>query len=222
MNRNRLVRLADFNRHAVVLDQQLDLLGEIGAENIRARHAGLMHARPRDKAVSETRIEPRMSRGRHPHERITGSHARRERPAIDIGFEAIAKEPGVALVDLFETGNGRTGIDECFGRERRWSFDEHCGPHVASRQIGCRAETHPGSANITTIAVPSTVRFGGHVSPAFAGTTNLCEAPVCAMTGSRHQAHESSDPILPTAPSPAPRGGGCPCSCRRRGTRSSP
>ena len=151
MNRNRLVRFADFNRHAVVLDQQLDLLGEIGAENIRARHAGLMHARPRDKAVSETRIEPRMGRGRHPHKRITGSHARGERPTIDIGFKAIAKEPGIALVDLFETGSGRTGIDECFGRERRWSFDEHCGTHVASCQIGCRAETHSGSANITTI-----------------------------------------------------------------------
>jgi hypothetical protein len=73
-----------------------------------------------------------MGRSRHPYKRITGSHARRERPAIDIGFKAIAKEPGVALVDLFETGNGRTGIDKCLGRERRWSFYEHCGPHVAS------------------------------------------------------------------------------------------
>src|SRR6185295_16620504 len=62
-----------------------------------------------------------------------------------------AKKPGIALVDLFETGNGRSGIDECFGRERWWSFEEHCGTPVASRRIGCRAETHSGSANITTI-----------------------------------------------------------------------
>src|SRR6478609_8396564 len=92
-----------------------------------------------------------MGRGRHPHKRITGSHAARERSAIDIGFKPIAKEPGVALVDLFKAGNGRTGIDECLGRERRWSFDEHCGTPVASCQTGCRAETHAGSANITTI-----------------------------------------------------------------------
>src|SRR6185312_7264740 len=92
-----------------------------------------------------------MGRGRHPHKRITGPHARRERPAIDIGFKAIAKELGIALVDLFETGNGRAGIDECFGRKGRWSFDGHCGTHFASRQIGCRAATYSGSANIITI-----------------------------------------------------------------------
>ena len=62
MNRDRLVRLADLDRHAVVLDQQPDLLGEIVAEQIGPRHGRLVHARAGDESVGEPRIEPRVAR----------------------------------------------------------------------------------------------------------------------------------------------------------------
>jgi hypothetical protein len=61
MNGDRLIRFADLNRNAVVFHQQSNLLGEVGPEKAWPRHAGLVHARPRDEAVGETRIEPRVS-----------------------------------------------------------------------------------------------------------------------------------------------------------------
>ena len=53
MDWDRLAGLADFDWHAVVLDQELDLLGEIGTEKVRPRHGGLVHARPCDETVGE-------------------------------------------------------------------------------------------------------------------------------------------------------------------------
>ena len=44
VNRDRLVELADLDRHAVVLDQEPDLLGKIVAEEIGPRHRRLVHA----------------------------------------------------------------------------------------------------------------------------------------------------------------------------------
>ena len=43
--------LADFDRHGVVLDQELDLLCEVGTEKVGPRYGRLVHARPCDEAV---------------------------------------------------------------------------------------------------------------------------------------------------------------------------
>ena len=82
VDRDRLGGLADLDGNAVVLDQQTDLLGEIGAEQIRPRHAGLVHAGPGDEAIGETRIQPRMRRGGDADEGIIGPHPRRDRLAV--------------------------------------------------------------------------------------------------------------------------------------------
>ncbi len=112
---DRLAGLADFDGHAVVLDQQPDLLGEIGPEQIRPGHAGFVHAGPGDETIGQTRVEPRMRRGRDADKWIVSPRPRRDRLAADIGFEPVAQEFGVALVDLFETGDGRSRVGKGFG-----------------------------------------------------------------------------------------------------------
>ena len=62
----------------VILNEQPDLLGQIGAEQIGPRHRGLVRAGAGDEAVGEAGIEPRMSGRGDAHERISGTHARVE------------------------------------------------------------------------------------------------------------------------------------------------
>src|SRR5262249_40440840 len=129
MNGDRFVRFADLDRQTVVLDQQPNLFSQIDPEDIRPGHAGLMYAWASDEAIGETRIDPRMSRRRHPDERIKRPHASPGHLAIRIGFETIPEELCIALVDLFEASDGRTGIGECLGCDGLGHFDGDCGTH---------------------------------------------------------------------------------------------
>ena len=115
VNRDRLVGLADFDRHAVVLDQQPDLLGQIGAEQIGPGHRGLVRAGAGDKAVGEAGIEPRMSGRGDANERICGAHPRVQRLASRISFETMAQEAGIAPVDLLQPADSGGRIGEGFG-----------------------------------------------------------------------------------------------------------
>ncbi|MGY4484744.1 hypothetical protein ACVWWR_003935 [Bradyrhizobium sp. LM3.2] len=127
MNGDRFAGLADFDRDAVVLNQQSDLLGEIGPKQIRTRDAGLVHTGPGDEAVGEPRIQPRMRRSGDADEGIEGPHPRRDRLAVDVSLEPVAQELCVALVDLFEAGDGETSVGEGFGGDGRWGLDGlHC------------------------------------------------------------------------------------------------
>jgi len=127
MDRDGLAGLADFDGHAVIFDQKPELLGEIIPEQVRTRHAGLMHSRPCDKSVREPRIQPGVGRGGEPHKRIAGAHPRRQRPAIGIGFKAIAEEFCVALVNLFQPIDRGFGICERFRGDGRGNFERHAG-----------------------------------------------------------------------------------------------
>jgi hypothetical protein len=143
MNGDGLAGLANLDRHAVVLDEQADLLGEIVPEQIRPRHTRLMHTRPCDEAVGKTRVEPRVGCRRHPDERIAGAHVRRESLSVEIGLETIAKKLGVAIVDLFESGHRRIGIGEGLGGNRGRRLDHRCGTHVVERRLCRRTEVDP-------------------------------------------------------------------------------
>ena len=57
MDGNWLFRLPDLNRHAVVLDQEPDLLRQIAAEEVGPRHRRLVHARTGHEAVGQPRID---------------------------------------------------------------------------------------------------------------------------------------------------------------------
>src|SRR5579871_1866043 len=131
MDGDRLVRLADLDRNAVVFGQQPDLLGEIASKEVRPCHAGLVHAGTGDEAISQTRIETRMSLRRDSHERITGAHARGKRLAVDVGFKTLAQKMRVALVDLLQAADRGRHVGERFGRNGLRSLDGHVR-HVRS------------------------------------------------------------------------------------------
>lgn len=128
MNGYRLLGFADFDGHAVIPEQQRDLLAQIAAIQIRPRHGRLMTAGARDEAVREPRIEACMACRRDAHERIRRTHARLARLAREPGFETLAQKRRVALVDPLEALHGRIGVLESLGRERLGSRDfGHCG-----------------------------------------------------------------------------------------------
>ena len=66
-----------------------------------------MHAGYRDEAVSETRVELHMGRGRNAYKWIIGPYARRERLATGIRLKTISQELSVALVDILEAADRR-------------------------------------------------------------------------------------------------------------------
>ncbi len=112
VNRDRLIRLADLHRHAVVPDEEANLLCEVVAEQIGPRHRRLVHARTRNETIGEARIQPRMGGRGQADEGIGGANALLERRAFHIRFQATAQEGGVALIDLGEAGDRRGGIFE--------------------------------------------------------------------------------------------------------------
>jgi hypothetical protein len=156
VNRDRLIRLADLDRHVVVLDQQADLLGEIATEQVGPRHAGLVHARPRNETVGEPRVDARVRRGRDAHERIGGAHPRRERRATGKDLEMIAQEAGVALIDFLEARDGAGGVGEGLGRDRRRG-EEACGLHHGYPRFtpSISSTTAPASAHMSTYPGPT-------------------------------------------------------------------
>jgi hypothetical protein len=65
------------------------------------------------------------------------------------------------------------------------------------------------------------VRNSGRMRP----TQQNAREPFCGCVrreGDQNRKCRNATPALPTESWPAPRGGECPCSCRRRGTRNSP
>ena len=79
VNRDRFVRLADLDRHTMVLHEKPDLLGEIPAKKIRPRHRRLVPAGARDEAIRQARVEAGVSARGDPDKWIGGTHARVER-----------------------------------------------------------------------------------------------------------------------------------------------
>src|SRR5258705_6175373 len=75
VNRDRFARLADLDRHTMVLHKKPDLLGEIPAKKIRPRHRRLVNAGAGDKAIREARVEARVSACGNPDKWIHGTHA---------------------------------------------------------------------------------------------------------------------------------------------------
>jgi hypothetical protein len=136
MDWDRLVRLADFNRHGVVLDQELDLLCEVGPEKVGPRYGRLVHARPCDEAVGKSRVEPRMGYRCDAHKRIGGAHARANRLTIGMRPKTIAQECGIAPIDFVEASDRRRGIGKGFRRDTLRGQDAQCRVHVLTRFLG--------------------------------------------------------------------------------------
>jgi len=71
-----------------------------------------------------------MGRDRDAHKGIGGAHARANRLTIGIRPKAIAQESNIALVDLVEARDGRSGIGEGLRREALRGQDAQCRMHV--------------------------------------------------------------------------------------------
>ena len=121
-------------------------------------HRGLVHARAGHEAVGEARVEPRMGAGGDADERIGGAHARRERLAARVGFETIAQEAGVALVDVFQPGD-RGGL-----HPSKASVAIRCGDRMVGG-VGMGAQLRPRQS-----AAPCRRNGGGARQPRFAAS----------------------------------------------------
>src|ERR1700736_6237495 len=90
VDRNRLLRYADFDRDTVILRQKPQLLAIVVPEEVGASHGRLIHARPRDETVRSARIHVSIDFGLYAHERIAGPHALGERLVTAIASEGVA------------------------------------------------------------------------------------------------------------------------------------
>ena len=117
MNRDRLVRHADFDLHMMVLRQQAQLLAIVVAEQVGPRHGGLEHARTRDETIRAARVDMRVDFGTDTHERIARAHAALEQLVAAIAREGVAQERGVRFVNRREAGDGLGRVVEGFGWE---------------------------------------------------------------------------------------------------------
>jgi len=78
MDRDRLAGFADLYRHALIFQEESDLLQEIAAVQVRPRHRGLVHAGAGDEAVGQPGINPGIGSGGDADERVGGAHPRRQ------------------------------------------------------------------------------------------------------------------------------------------------
>lgn len=90
VNRNRMLRHADFDRHMMVLRQQPQLLAVVVAEKIGARHRRFIDTGARHEAIGTARIHARIDFRLQPHERIAGAHMLAERLVAPIPRKRIA------------------------------------------------------------------------------------------------------------------------------------
>src|SRR6202043_461024 len=137
VNRDRFVRLADLDRHTMVLHEKPDLLSEIPAKKIRPRHRRLIHPGAGDEAIREARVEAGVSARGDPDKWIGGTDARVERLAANIRLKSGTQEADITFVDFGETGHRRGRIGEGFGGDplRRQDVVSHRRDLVGCRYI---------------------------------------------------------------------------------------
>lgn len=161
MNGNWLLGLSDFDRNAVVLDQQRDLLGQVGAEEIRSRDSCVVDPGSGYESVREARIQAGMGADRDANKWIGGAHAHFWRLAIRIGLEALTQEGGVALVNLRQPFDRRGGVENRFGCN--W-WRGQCFGRVR-HEIGTLSQSRPLRTSATLLILAES--RGEFASPGF-------------------------------------------------------
>ena len=77
-----------------------------------------------------------MGHGCDAHKRIGGAHARANRLTIGMRPKTIAQECSIALIDLVEASDRRSGIGKGFRRDALRGQDAQCRLHVLTRFLG--------------------------------------------------------------------------------------
>jgi len=115
VHRNRLRAGADLERHAVVAQQQAELLEVVVAEQLRPRQRGLVGAGAGHEAVGEPRIGARHGVGVHAHEGVAGAHVRPDVLAGDEAVQRVAQVGDAGVVDGTHLGQGALRVVEAGG-----------------------------------------------------------------------------------------------------------
>jgi hypothetical protein len=116
VQRNWLRAGSDFDGHAVVTQQQFELLAVIVSEDVGARQRGLEGARASDETVAQWRLGAHCRRGLHPHERIERAHAPNHRIGPHEVLQGAAQVCGAAFVDRPDLGKRTVRVVEPAGR----------------------------------------------------------------------------------------------------------
>ncbi|CFV98055.1 Uncharacterised protein [Bordetella pertussis] len=120
MQRNRHIGFAHLHRHAVVLQQQADLLDEIVAEQMRLRDGGLVLARLGHVPVRQARIDRIVGLHADADGRVVGAHPSGQLTPAHHLVEQLAHEPGIAAVQLDQAvGGGDRAVEGLEGHRVR-------------------------------------------------------------------------------------------------------
>ena len=92
-------RRPHFERHAMVAQQQRELLAVVVAEQVRPRQRGLVHAGTGDEAVAEPRVAARHRLRAHAHAGVALAHARVELSPRDERLQRLAQPADAVVVE---------------------------------------------------------------------------------------------------------------------------
>ncbi len=113
---DRLVAGAHFQRHAVVVDQQAELLLVVVGVQIGARQRGFVLTGSLHESVRQARVGMPAVRHTQPHERVAGTHARqlgrRFGRAGKVGRQRRTQMGAAGVVDLLGLGQGGRRVGE--------------------------------------------------------------------------------------------------------------
>ena len=123
MQRDRRLRLAHGHRHAVVADQEAQLLGQVAVEQIGPGDGGGVAAGLGHVAIGEARVDLREGGRRHRDFRVEGAIA--PLPVAALGqrlagqsLERAAQEGGVARIERLQRRHRLAGVGKALARER--------------------------------------------------------------------------------------------------------
>jgi hypothetical protein len=115
VDRNRLVAGAYLQAHAVVLQQQRQLLANVIGKQVRPGQGGFKAARFGHKTVAQRAVQPGAfpagGGDLHPHKRVEGPHpgARHVRPGDKLAH-GLAQVVHAVLVNMLDLRQGAAGI----------------------------------------------------------------------------------------------------------------
>ena len=133
VDRDRLDARADLERHAVVLEQEPELLEVVAGEQVWAGQRRLVGARAGHETVTQAGVGTGDGVGVDANERVAGAHPARRRVAADECPEGATEVTDAALVDLLDTCERRGRIVETGGRDE-WRRDRHVADPALSRR----------------------------------------------------------------------------------------
>ena len=154
MQRNRSVRFADIDSAAVIVEDDGELLLEIGAEQFGRGDRGAVEAGGVQIAIGQGALVAAIAGGAHLDLRIAGAHAPLGHDALGERCQVLADEAGVAVINLSEIIERLFGIGKGLRFKARGAENGHADPSSAGKGT---AGASGGAAAQTTYQIQMTV-----------------------------------------------------------------